>query len=101
MLRPIDTQTIYQQTQELANKQQVQQKEPEVQQNQFATIMQHETAVKQEKVNQVHEDEQIKNQLDQNKKHKQAAESKKYKKRKNDKKERQEEKSSGHIDIRI
>ena len=70
MLRPIDTQTIYQQSQEVSNRQQTVKNEAEVQQNQFGNILHKETIEKQQSVGEIKEEEEIKNHLDkEHKKH--------------------------------
>ena len=56
MLRPIDTQTIYQQTPEVSNKQQAMKQGEEMQQTQFGQSLQKETDLKQETVNEVRKD---------------------------------------------
>ncbi|MGL4736974.1 MAG: hypothetical protein ACRCW2_05910 [Cellulosilyticaceae bacterium] len=61
MIRPIDTQILYPQAPELSNRQQVNKQLPENQQQQFAQIMQKESEVKKEKVQEVSKDAGIKN----------------------------------------
>ncbi len=68
MLRPVDTQTIYQQSHEVSNRQQAQLRGEMTQQDQFAHLLQKETAQKQEVVVEIKHDEKIDNQLDKNKK---------------------------------
>jgi len=63
MLRPIDTQTIYQQTQELANRQQVHNRNEHTQQDQFTNIMQKHAELKKESVNELQKDEKVDNHL--------------------------------------
>lgn len=63
MIRPIDTQTIYQQTQEIANRQQVYNQNEHNQQGQFAHIMQKETEIKKESVNELEKNQKIDNHL--------------------------------------
>lgn len=59
MLRPIDTQTIYQQMQEGSNRQQAYRVKEEVAQLQFADITNHEIEAKQEKVNHILKEEKV------------------------------------------
>lgn len=102
MLRPIDTQTIYQQSHEVSNRQQIARQETEMQQTQFSNILHKETAQKQESVNEVPQEDQIKNQLDQKEGRKGQSEEKRKYKRKKDKETKSKDKdSSCHIDIRI
>lgn len=100
MLRPIDTQTIYQQTPEVSNRQQAIRQGEEMQQTQFAQILQKETDVKQETVNEVKEDEKTDNDLNKKQGRRQNDPQKKYKK-KNDSKKDKEIQSATHIDIKI
>lgn len=68
MLRPIDTQTIYQQTQEVASKQQLHHQAELAQQEQFARAMQKKVKEKEETVGKTPKDEKIDNDLEKNKK---------------------------------
>ncbi len=101
MLRPIDTQTIYQQTQELSNRQQVHNQGENTQQGQFAHIMQKEAELKKESVNELEKSQKIDNDLNKNKKQNQENarqnSKKKFSKDNKDKKGNKETK----IDIRI
>lgn len=67
MIRPIDTQTIYQQTQEIASREQLRQQGEMSQQNQFAATMQKEVKEKQETVHSLEKEREIDNDLDKNK----------------------------------
>ncbi len=101
MLRPIDTQTIYQQTQELSNRQHVQSKSEHTQQGQFAQIMQKHTELKKESVNELQKDEKVNNELNQEKEKGQHPRGKnKKKKLAKDKSANKWDKDS-KIDIRI
>lgn len=105
MLRPIDTQTIYQQTPEVSNRQQAIRQGEEMQQTQFAQILQKEADVKQETVNEVKEDEKTDNNLKKRQGRRESDSQKKYKKKKNDsnsesKKDR-EVQDIKHIDVKI
>lgn len=83
MLRPIDTQTIYQQTQEISNRQQVHNKSELTQQGQFAHIMQKETELKKESVNELEKSQKVDNDLNKQKKQGQKKdEEKKHNKKK-------------------
>lgn len=101
MLRPIDTQTIYQQTPEVSNRQQAFKQGEEMQQTQFASILNKETEEKQKVVIETKENAKTDNQLDKRRGRGSAAEQKKYKKKKNDIEKKQLEVSDGHIDLRI
>lgn len=101
MLRPIDTQTIYQQTSEVSNRQQAFKQGEEMQQTQFANMLQKETHQKQNIVIETKENAKTDNQLDKRQGRKTFAEQKKYKKKKNDAKGKDEKMSSTHIDLRI
>lgn len=68
MLRPIDTQTIYQQSQEISNRQQAYKQGEEMQQVQFAHLMQKETREKKEAVSEIEHNEKIKNDLNKERK---------------------------------
>ena len=103
MLRPIDTQTIYQQTPEMAGRQHVQNHTVEMQQDQFATLLQKETVEKQQFVQKTEKEEKVDHDLNKNKKKESQERGKKRKKAQdsqNDKKHK-EDKSAGHFDIRI
>lgn len=105
MLRPIDTQTIYQQTPEVSNRQQGLKQGEELQQAQFAQIMHKETKEKQNVVIETRKDEKTDNNLDKKQGRRSLNEQKKYKKRKNDsnngKNEDVKSGNSSHIDFRI
>ena len=101
MLRPIDTQTIYQQTNEISNRQQAFKQGEEMQQTQFANMLQKETHEKQSMVIETKENAKTDNQLDKRQGRKAFAEQKKYKKKKSDTKNQDEKISSTHIDLRI
>lgn len=101
MLRPIDTQTIYQQTPEVSNRQQAFKQGEEMQQAQFATLLNKETEEKQKVVIETKENTKTDNQLDKRRGRKEVIEKKKYKKKKNDTEDKNLEASSMHIDLRI
>ena len=101
MLRPIDTQTIYQQTPEVSNRQQAFKQGEEMQQTQFANIFHKETEEKQKVVIETKENAKTDNQLDKRQGRKAFDEQKKYKKKKNDTKKEEGNMSSTHIDLRI
>ena len=102
MLRPIDTQTIYQQSHEVSNRQQMARQETEMQQTQFSNILHKETAQKQESVREVPEEEQIKNQLDKKEGRNGQSEGKrKYKKKKDKETKSKDKDNTCHIDIRV
>ena len=105
MLRPIDTQTIYQQTPEVSSRQQAIRQGEDMQQTQFAQILQKEADVKQETVNEVREDEKTDNDLRKRQGRREADSQKKYKKKRNDtKSESKNDKEVQHIeniDIKI
>lgn len=61
MLRPIDTQTILQQTQEIANRQQATNNKEQMLQHQFTNILTKQIQQKNETVNNVPADEKLKN----------------------------------------
>ncbi|PHV71768.1 hypothetical protein CS063_04205 [Sporanaerobium hydrogeniformans] len=64
MIRPIDTQTIYQQTQEISGRQQTHNQAEQIQQSHFSHIMQKETEIKKEQIHQLDKDEKVDNDLD-------------------------------------
>ncbi len=101
MLRPIDTQTIYQQTPEVSTRQQAFKQGEEMQQTQFANIFNKETQEKQKMVIETNENKKMDNQLDKRHGRGAFAEQKKYKKKKNDIKDKETKKDSMHIDLRI
>lgn len=101
MLRLIDTQTVYQQTPEVSNRQQAMKQGEEMQQVQFGQILQKETDLKQETVNEVREDEKTDNDLNKKQGRREFNSPKKYKKQKNDNKESSDKKNATHIDIKI
>lgn len=100
MLRPIDTQTIYQQTPEVSNRQQGARQSEEMQQTQFANILHKETEEKQKVVIETKENAKADNQLDKRKGRNAAGEQKKYKSKKKDT-VKEEKSTSNHIDLRI
>jgi hypothetical protein len=59
MLRPIDTQILYQQSQELSNRVQHANQQIGAQQDQFATMMQKQTQINQEKVQKTSENAKV------------------------------------------
>lgn len=102
MLRPIDTQTVYQQTQEVASREQLHKQAQMMQQDQFSSLLKKEVTNKQEKVNEMQKGERVDNDLNKNKKKQQGKGSHDNKKSVNPQKKkslRQEESRS--IDIRI
>lgn len=102
MLRPIDTQTIYQQTPEFSNRQHIQNHEAELQQNQFANILHKETEEKQQFVQKTEKNDQIDNDLNKNKKRgNQDAQKRKKKNDGKEEKDSQVKASANHFDIRI
>ena len=101
MLRPIDTQTIYQQTSEVGNRQQSFKQGEEMQQVQFANMLQKETEEKQKIVMETHENAKTDNKLDKRRGRGEFGEKKKYKKKKDDTKKQNEKNNSTHIDLRI
>ena len=101
MLRPIDTQTIYQQTPEVSSRQQAVKQGEEMQQIQLVPILQKETEVKQETVNEVREGEKLDNDLYKKQGRREANAQKKYKKKKNSIKEDKAPQNVTHIDIKI
>ena len=100
MLRPIDTQTIYQQTPEVSNRQQGFKQSEEMQQTQFANILHKETEEKQKVVIETKENAKADNQLDKRRRRNAADEPRKYKKKKKDT-EKEKSATSNHIDLRI
>ena len=100
MLRPIDTQTIYQQTPEVSNRQQGFKQSEEMQQTQFANLLHKETEEKQKVVIETKENAKTDNQLDKRRGRNTAEGQKKYKKKKKDTKE-EANTTSNHIDLRI
>lgn len=102
MLRPIDTQTIYQQSQEISNRQQAHKQGEEMQQIQFAHLIQKETKEKKETVNEIKHNEKVSNGRNKEKKDKSNKQYKKEKKAKDVKKEREKESAPvTHFDARI
>ncbi len=67
MIRPIDTQTIYQQSQEVSNRQQVQKQGIEAEQVQFAQLLNKETRAKTEVVSNIERNDKTNNDLEKNK----------------------------------
>lgn len=86
MLRPIDTQTILQQTQEIANRQQATNNKEQMLQHQFSNILTKQFQQKSEMVNNIPADEKLQNNTqfkrvdDQNSKSKSSKKDKKSKK---------------------
>ncbi|WP_069997478.1 hypothetical protein [Cellulosilyticum sp. I15G10I2] len=101
MLRPIDTQTIYQQTQELSNRQQVHNQGEHRQQGQFAHIMQKETELKKESVNELEKNQKIDNNLNKEKKEEQGNAKKNKKKESSKNNQGKKWHKETQIDIRI
>lgn len=64
MIRPIDTQILHPQTPELANRQQVNNQLPAVQQDQFANIIQKEIKTKKDTVQETHKTDKLKTNKD-------------------------------------
>lgn len=81
MLRPVDTQTIMQQTQEIATKEAMHKQGQLVQQDQFAHTMQKEVQHKQSTVQSPNKDEKIDNDLNKNRKRHNQESSKKQSKK--------------------
>lgn len=79
MLRPIDTQTVYQQTQEVASREQMHRQAEVMQQDQFSTLLKKEVNNKQDKVNEMQKGEKVDNDLNKNKKKHQQKERHKQK----------------------
>lgn len=105
MLRPIDTQTIYQQSQEISNRQQAHKQGEEMQQVQFAHLVQKETKEKREGINEVQQDEKINNEPHKEKK-KQHNKQEKREKNKSGKEKKIEKKAekkvpATHFDARV
>lgn len=103
MLRPIDTQTIYQQAPEVSHRQQAIQQGEEMQQTQFAQILKKEVDVQQETVTQVKENQKTDNDLEKRQKSKDVEPQKKYKKKKNKDKNKEDKEIQPvqHIDVKI
>ena len=105
MLRPIDTQTIYQQSQEVSNRQQMQKQGVEAEQMQFAHLLQKETREKNEVVKQVQEDEKVDNELNKKKREGQNQRRNKQEKKHSEKQLKNKDKGidqgQSHFDARI
>ncbi len=103
MLRPIDTQTIYQQSQEVSNRQQMQKQGLETEQMQFAHLLQKETKQKNEVVKHIEKDEKVDNQLDKKKKQEQGRNknNKKNPEKRLKSQEQQTKQEKNHFDARI
>jgi len=103
MLRPIDTQTIYQQTQEISNRQQVLNQGEHNQQEQFAHIMQKQAELKRESVNEFEKDQKVDNYLNKDKDKSQNQNQKNKDKKKKSSKNNEPKKwdNGNQIDIRI
>lgn len=103
ILRPVDTQTIYQQSQEISNREQGIKQQLEMQQTQFSNILQKEVDNKQKSVNEVKKQERVNNKS--NKKCEEQIENKKEKLSKNKKQNEKDDlvnhQAIVHIDIRI
>lgn len=90
MLRPIDTQILYPQSPELSGRQQMANQQANLQQNQFADIMQKQTQEKKERVNKAPEKQKIDNELNKNK----QSNNKEYQNKKRDGSKQEAEKES-------
>ncbi|MBE6021758.1 MAG: hypothetical protein E7231_00835 [Cellulosilyticum sp.] len=101
MLRPIDTQTIYQQTPEVSNRQQAFKQGEEMQQTQFANLLHKEVEDKKKVVIETKEDAKTDNDLNKRQGRNAFGEKKKYKKKKNDTEEEKKKEKSQHFDMRI
>lgn len=103
MLRPIDTQTIYQQSPEVSNRQQASKHGGEMQQTQLADILNKQTIDRQEMVNEINEDEKLDNDLNKEQRRQALNSPSKYKKKKKNDIHSKENKGNHttHIDIRI
>lgn len=101
MLRPIDTQTIYQQSQEISNRQQANRQGEEMQQMQFAHLMQKETKEKREIVNEIQHDEKVDNELSKKKKEQHTKQEKKDKKQSKREIREIKKEPATHFDARI
>ncbi len=75
MLRPVDTQTVYQQTQEVASRQQMLQQAQTLQQDQFSDLLKKQVHEKQKKVNESQKGERVENDLNKNNKKQQKKQS--------------------------
>ena len=76
MIRPIDTQTIYQQSQEVSNRQQAQKESLQVGQMQFGQLLQKEAQEKANTINNVEKNYAIDNDLSKNKNNSKGKQSK-------------------------
>lgn len=104
MLRPIDTQTVYQQTQEVASREQMHRQAEMMQQDQFSELLKKEVNNKQDKVNEMQKGEKVDNDLNKNKKKQHEEASQKRKNSKSvgsQKKQNLKYEKSTSIDIRI
>lgn len=103
MIRPIDIQILYPNAPEFSNRQQVDNQKPNVQQGQFAEMMQKEQAEKKEKIVHMEEGQKVRHATDQNeKKQQQNGKGKKDNKVKEKKKTFiKDEYSESQFDIRI
>ncbi|MGL4345392.1 MAG: hypothetical protein ACRCTE_09350 [Cellulosilyticaceae bacterium] len=102
MIRPIDTQILYPQSPELSNRQQVAKQQSEIQQQQFADIMNKENESQRDTVIKTSKDENVKNNTEPKKN--QSEQKQKNKKRSRDQKEKHLEAtnfSGSTIDIKI
>lgn len=103
MLRPIDTQTVYQQTQEIASREQMYKQAEIMQQDQFSELLKKEVNNKQDRVNEMQKGEKVDNDLNKKKKqHEEASEKKKNSKSVSPQKKQNLKYEKGtSIDIRI
>lgn len=103
MIKPIDTQILYPQTPELANRQHSSNQVPSVQQEQFANIMQKEAKLKQETIAPTPKSENLRTEKDSQKEKKNPQFKKREQKEsnKNNKNNKQKAKTTNRIDIRI
>lgn len=105
MLRPIDTQTIYQQTPGVSHRQQAIQQGEEMQQTQFAQILQKEVDIQQETVSEVKKDQKTDHDLKKKQGRRDTDSQKKYKNKKKDSNNEENKdkdmQSIQHIDVKI
>ena len=101
MIRPIDTQTIYQQTQELSNRQQIHNQGERTQQGQFMHIMQEQAELKKDTVSEIEKEHKINNDLNNNNKKEQNEKEKENQKKSNKSEKKIVAIKDTRIDIRI
>ena len=103
LIKPIDTQILYPQTPELANRQHSTNQVPAVQQDQFAHIMQKEAKIKQDTIAPTPKSENLKTEKDsQRQKENPQFQKREQKNNQNKKpKQKQKAKNTNRIDIRI